>query len=61
MISGLKAAGNLLYHLDAERETRNGKVFRQRREYPLSTYWKDEDVSARPWSMTESMLTAAIH
>jgi retinol dehydrogenase-12 len=55
-----KAADNLLYHLDAERATRNGKVFKERDEYPLPAYWRDERVSGLLWSMTESMLGGAV-
>jgi NAD(P)-dependent dehydrogenase (short-subunit alcohol dehydrogenase family) len=51
-----KAAENILYHLDAKRETKNGKVFKGRQEYPLPTYWQDERISGLLWSMTESML-----
>lgn len=54
-----KAADTLFYHLDAERETRNGKVFKKRKEYPLPTYWRDERVSGLLWSKTESLLAAA--
>jgi len=56
-----KAAENLLFHLDAKRESRNGKVFRERQEYPLPAYWQDEGVSGQLWSMTESMLAGAVH
>jgi NAD(P)-dependent dehydrogenase (short-subunit alcohol dehydrogenase family) len=56
-----QAAENVLYHLASERETRNGKVFKERHEYPLPAYWQDEGVSGRLWSMTESMLAGATH
>jgi retinol dehydrogenase-13 len=55
-----RAADTLLHHLDADRETRNGKVFKGRQEYPLPAYWQDERVSGVLWSMTESMLVGAV-
>lgn len=56
------AAANLLYHTDAATlATRNGKVFRERKEYPLPDYWQDADVAQRLWSITESMLEGRMH
>jgi NAD(P)-dependent dehydrogenase (short-subunit alcohol dehydrogenase family) len=52
-----KAAGNMLHHITADEvKEKNGKVFREKQEYPLTAYWKDTDVSERLWSATESLL-----
>lgn len=55
-----EAAGIVLYHLEAERDSRNGKAFRKRQEYPLPAYWRDEQLGEVLWSMTESMLAGAM-
>lgn len=57
-----KAAGNILYHADpAALASRNGKVFRERKEYPVPEYWQDAGVAERLWSITESMLEGRMH
>lgn len=35
---------------------KNGKVFKEGEEYPLMEYWKDREVAAKLWSVTESLL-----
>ncbi len=52
-----KAADNLLYHITFdEAEDKNGKVFKEKQEKPLTEYWKDTRVSERLWSVTESLI-----
>ncbi|MFC1726530.1 SDR family NAD(P)-dependent oxidoreductase [candidate division KSB1 bacterium] len=52
-----KAAENILYHLTSdEAKNINGKVFREKKEKPLTEYWKDKSVSERLWSVTESLI-----
>ena len=52
-----KAAENLLSHVTAGRaEALNGKVFKEKAEYPLTDYWKDKKVSAKVWDEAEYLL-----
>ncbi len=52
-----KAAENLLYHITPnEAENINGKVFKEKQEWPLPEYWKDKSVSERLWSTTEDLV-----
>jgi NAD(P)-dependent dehydrogenase (short-subunit alcohol dehydrogenase family) len=52
-----KAAGNILYHLNPdEADDKNGKVFKEKIEFPLTEYWKDTSISERLWSETESLI-----
>ena len=53
-----KAAENILYHL-RENDTldRNGKVFKEKQEWPLSDYWKDIEIGKGLMTATESLLT----
>lgn len=52
-----KAAENILYHFNPdEAKNKNGKVFKEKDDYPLTSYWKDKDVSKHLWSITETML-----
>ena len=52
-----KAAENLLYHITSdETENKNGKVFKEKQEKPLTEYWQDTSVSERLWSVTESLI-----
>jgi len=52
-----KASENLLFHLASnELKQKNGKVFKEKLEYPLNEYWKDTNVSERLWFITESLL-----
>ena len=52
-----KAAENILYHITSdEAENINGKVFKEKKEWPLSEYWEDTNVSERLWSVTESLI-----
>jgi NAD(P)-dependent dehydrogenase (short-subunit alcohol dehydrogenase family) len=50
-----KAAENILYVLTSEIE-KNGKVFKEKKEYPLIEYWKDKNVGEQLWSITESLI-----
>jgi NAD(P)-dependent dehydrogenase (short-subunit alcohol dehydrogenase family) len=51
------AAENILYvaTLDGAKNV-NGKVYKEKQEYPLRSYWKDTNVSERLWSITERMI-----
>ena len=50
-----KAADNLLYHIiDKRPEDKNGKVFKEKKEYPLTAYWKDKGISSQVWEMATS-------
>ncbi len=52
-----KAAENILYHITSDEEkNKNGKVFKEKQEWPLTEYWKDTSVSERLWSITESLI-----
>jgi len=52
-----KAAENLLYHITpGEAKDKNGKVFKEREEAPLTDYWNDKTISEKLWSQTESLL-----
>jgi len=52
-----KAAENILYHITSEElKNKNGKVFKEKQEWPLSDYWKDMSISERLWSVTESLI-----
>ncbi len=52
-----QAAENILYHITSdEQNIKNGKVFKEKKEWPLSEYWKDTSVSERLWSVTESLV-----
>jgi NAD(P)-dependent dehydrogenase (short-subunit alcohol dehydrogenase family) len=52
-----KAAENILYHITSdESENKNGKVFKEKQEWPLTDYWKDTSISERLWSITESLI-----
>ncbi len=52
-----KAAENILYHITSdELENKNGKVFKEKQEWPLTEYWKDTSISERLWSVTESLI-----
>jgi NAD(P)-dependent dehydrogenase (short-subunit alcohol dehydrogenase family) len=52
-----KAAENILYHITSdEAKNKNGKVFKEKQEKPLTEYWKDKSVSERLWSVTESLI-----
>jgi hypothetical protein len=52
-----KAAENILFHLTGDKTNElNGKVYKEKQEYPISTYWKDEKISKQLWSETEALL-----
>jgi NAD(P)-dependent dehydrogenase (short-subunit alcohol dehydrogenase family) len=52
-----KAAENILYHITSdEAMNKNGKVFKEKQEKPLTGYWQDKSVSERLWSVTESLI-----
>jgi len=54
------AAENVVYVAGCdEARSGTGKVFKKRREMPLTSYWKDEEVRGRLWSVTEAMLEKA--
>ncbi|UCH13882.1 MAG: SDR family NAD(P)-dependent oxidoreductase [Bacteroidales bacterium] len=52
-----KAADNILYHVaSGEAEDKNGKVFREKQEKPLTEYWKDTNISKQVWTVTETLI-----
>ena len=53
-----KAAENLLHVITSDM-IKNGKVFKEKKEWPLSEYWKDTEVSKRLWSITEDLIKNA--
>ena len=50
------AAENILFVATLGAENVNGKVFKEKEEYPLIPYWKNTDVGERLWSITETSL-----
>ncbi len=51
-----KAAGNILYHLTSENaEDKNGKVFKEKQEKPLTNYWQDIHIRKQVWNIAESL------
>jgi len=51
------AAENILFVITPdEAKKKNGKVFKEKQEYPLTSYWKDTNVSERLWSITETLI-----
>ena len=51
-----KAAANILYHLTTENpEEKNGKVFKEKREKPLTEYWQNTHISKQVWDIAESL------
>ncbi len=57
-----KAAENILYHITTEDlVVKNGKIFREKKEYPLNEYWKNAIISERLWSITESLIRDKIN
>jgi NAD(P)-dependent dehydrogenase (short-subunit alcohol dehydrogenase family) len=56
-----KAAGNLLYHITSdEPKNKNGKVFKEKQEKPLTPYWSDRGIGERLWATTESMIKSFV-
>lgn len=51
-----QAGENILYAITVDIPNKNGKVFKEKQEYPLTAYWKDTSVSGRLWSMTEEII-----
>ena len=52
-----KAAENILYHIGPDiAADKNGKVFKEKQNWPLTEYWKDTSISERLWSATESLV-----
>jgi len=52
-----KAAENLLHHIILDDiHTRNGKVFKEKQEYPITDYWKDIELAEQLWTLTESLI-----
>ena len=52
-----KATDIILYHITSdELKNINGKVFKEKKEYPLTEYWKDVSIGKKLWSVTESLI-----
>jgi len=56
-----KAAENILYPISSHNaKNKNGRIFKEKKEWPLSEYWKDESISEQLWSVTESLIKGFI-
>jgi len=51
-----RAAENILFIFSDETKYKNGKVFKEKQEYPLTSYWRDTNVRERLWSITNSLI-----
>jgi len=52
-----KAADNILYHINTVKPSeKNGKVFKEKEEKPLTEYWKDTSISRQVWDIAESLI-----
>ena len=52
-----KAAENILHVAGSDKaRAGTGKVFKERREVPLTPYWQDADVRHQLWSATEALI-----
>ena len=52
-----KAAENILHHITSdEAKNKNGKVFKEKQDWPLTEYWKDARIGKQLWSVTESLI-----
>lgn len=52
-----RAAENILYHVtSSDSGSKNGKVFREKKEEPLTDYWQNARIGERLWSATESLV-----
>ena len=52
-----EAAENIVYVAGSdEARARTGKVFKKRKEVPLTSYWQDAQVRDQLWSATEAMI-----
>jgi len=51
------AAENIKFVATLEKAKRySGKVFKEKKEYPLTSYWQDTNVGERLWSITETLI-----
>jgi NAD(P)-dependent dehydrogenase (short-subunit alcohol dehydrogenase family) len=50
-----KAAENIMY-VTTSNIDKNGRVFKERKEYHLTDYWNDASISKELWSITESLI-----
>ena len=52
-----KAAENIIYHITSdEKKNKNGKVFKEKQNWPLTEYWNDTDISHQLWSVTDNLI-----
>jgi NAD(P)-dependent dehydrogenase (short-subunit alcohol dehydrogenase family) len=57
-----KAAENILYHITSDNaEAKNGKVFKEKDEKPITEYWKDTSISGHIWKIAESLIEDKIN
>jgi NAD(P)-dependent dehydrogenase (short-subunit alcohol dehydrogenase family) len=54
-----EAAEKIMYVITADM-AKNGKIFKEREEWPIPEYWKDKDISGRLWVITEDLLKGKI-
>ena len=51
-----KAVENILFHITPDNaEDKNGKVFKEKQEKPLTEYWKDTNISKQVWDIAETL------
>ena len=50
------AAENILFVATSDEAKKTGKVYKEKQEYPLTSYWEDTSVSERLWSITETLI-----
>jgi NAD(P)-dependent dehydrogenase (short-subunit alcohol dehydrogenase family) len=50
------AAENILFVVTSDEAKKTGKVFKEKQEYPLTSYWKDTNVSESLWAITETLI-----
>jgi NAD(P)-dependent dehydrogenase (short-subunit alcohol dehydrogenase family) len=54
-----KAADNIMHVITTE-QAKNGRVFKEKQEYPLTDYWMDENIRKQLWSITESLIRGKV-
>ena len=51
-----KAVENILYHISSDNpKDKNGKVFKEKLEKPLTKYWQDKNISKQVWDIAETL------
>ncbi|UCG43580.1 MAG: SDR family NAD(P)-dependent oxidoreductase [candidate division WOR-3 bacterium] len=56
-----KAADNILHHITSDDVMdKNGKVFKEKQDWPLSEYWQDAKVREPLWAKTQSIVSSVL-